>query len=93
MALSTRHRASIYRSLAPLLGDEEADAMVAEFPAREGDELVTRDILRAELAEFRSDMAEFRTDMADRFRRQTVWTTSTMIAGLGLAALIARASG
>ena len=86
MALSTRHRASIYRSLAPQLGDEEADAMVAEFPAREGDELVTRDVLRAELAEFRSDMA-------DRFRRQTVWTTSTMIAGLGLAALIARAGG
>lgn len=79
MALSARHRVSIQRSLVPILGDEEAEAMVAAFPAYEGDELVTRDFLRAELAA--------------RFRRQTAWTASTMIAGLGLAGLIARIGG
>ena len=30
---------------------------MAEFPARDGDELVTKDFLRAELAEVRSDLS------------------------------------
>jgi len=51
MILSTKHRSSIYHSLRPLLGDEEADALLAQFPAAEYDDLVTRQFLRAELAE------------------------------------------
>ena len=60
MPLSTKHRSSIYRSLSPLLGEEEAGALLNEFPAGEGDELVTKQFLRAELADLRGDLrAEF----------------------------------
>jgi hypothetical protein len=107
MALSTRHRSSIYRSLAPILGEEEADAMLNEFPAAEADELVTKGDLRAGLAEVRTEVAEVRTEvaevrteiaglrseMSDRLRQQTVWTAGALFAGCGLAAGLAQAFG
>lgn len=42
MALSVTHRRSIRTSLVPVLGEEEADALLAELPAKPGDEPVTR---------------------------------------------------
>jgi hypothetical protein len=43
--------------------------MLTEFPSREGEEPITREFLRAELAEFRAemrgDLADFRTESAD----------------------------
>ncbi len=62
MALDARHRSSIYGKLVPVLGEEDANALMTEFPSVEADELVTKQFLRAELAEFRS---EFRGDLAD----------------------------
>jgi len=62
MALDARHRSSIYGKLVPVLGEEDANALMSEFPSVEADELVTKQFLRAELAEFRS---EFRGDLAD----------------------------
>ena len=50
MALDTRTRSSIYQKLTPILGEEDANALMSEFPASEGDELVTTSFLRAELA-------------------------------------------
>ena len=49
MALDARLRSSIYQSLVPILGAEEANALMSEFPAREADELVTKQFLRAEI--------------------------------------------
>lgn len=73
MVLSQKHRSSIYSGLAPVIGEEEADALLSQLPTRIGDEPVTRDVLRAEMAELRTelkgDMADLRTelkgDMAD----------------------------
>ncbi len=62
MALDARHRSSIYGKPVPVLGEEDANALMTEFPSVEADELVTKQFLRAELAEFRS---EFRGDLAD----------------------------
>ncbi len=56
MALDARHRSSIYGKLVPVLGEEDANALMAEFPSIEADELVTRQFLRVELAEFRTDL-------------------------------------
>jgi hypothetical protein len=56
MALDAAHRASIYEKLRPILGDEDANALMSEFPAVEAHELVTKDFLRAELSELRSDL-------------------------------------
>lgn len=49
MALDAAHRASIYEKLRPVLGDEDANVLMSEFPAIEAQELVTKDFLRAEL--------------------------------------------
>jgi hypothetical protein len=54
MALDAAHRASIYGKLRPLLGDEDANLLMSEFPSVEAQELVTKDFLRAELAELKS---------------------------------------
>jgi hypothetical protein len=56
MALSQKHRAVLFDFLSPRVGEEAAEALMAEFPAREGDELVTKTYLRAELAELKSDL-------------------------------------
>ena len=51
MALDARTRSSIYRSLVPVIGADNANALMSEFPSVEADELVTKQFLRAELAE------------------------------------------
>jgi hypothetical protein len=88
VTLSTKHRSSIYRTLSRVIGEEEADALLSEFPTRDGDELVTKDFLRAELAEIRTELAEFRAEVTDRFRQQTIWMSSLMTALVGIVALV-----
>lgn len=50
MALDAAHRSSIYQKLVPVLGEDDANALMTEFPSVEADELVTKQFLRAELA-------------------------------------------
>jgi len=84
MALDARTRSSLFDKFAQLLGDHDANALMSEFPSVEADELVTKDHLRAELAltrtELREEIAALRLDMSERFHRQTVWLTSTVVA-------------
>ena len=54
MALDARTRSSIYDSLVPVMGEDNANALMSEFPSVEADELVTKQFLRAELAELES---------------------------------------
>jgi predicted O-methyltransferase YrrM len=51
MALDARHRSSLYLKFVPLIGEDDANALMSEFPASEAEELVTKQFLRAELAE------------------------------------------
>lgn len=51
MALDARRRSSLYEKFVPLIGEDDANALMSEFPSLEADELVTRQFLRAELAE------------------------------------------
>jgi ribosomal protein L29 len=62
MALDARSRSSIYQNLVPILGEHDANLLMSEFPSVEADELVTKQFLRAELAELR---AELRGEMAE----------------------------
>lgn len=64
MALDARSRASIDEALLPVIGEENANKLMSEFPSIEADELVTKQFLRAELAE--------------RFHRQTLWLVATV---------------
>jgi len=67
MAIDAAHRASIYEKLRPLLGDEDANVLMSEFPSTDADQLVTREFLLAESADLRTEMrteiAQLRTEM------------------------------
>jgi hypothetical protein len=89
MALSQKHRSTIFQKLEPILGEEEAEALLSQFPARDLDEPVTREFVRAELAEFRAevsgDIAELRTEMHQLVNRMFF---SLMGVAVGLGGLI-----
>jgi len=67
VALTEKHRSSIYQHLAPQWGDEVTQAFLSQFPARDGEEPITRDYLRAEMSdlrgELRDEMAGLRAEM------------------------------
>lgn len=69
MALDARTRSSIYQSLAPVIGDDNANALMSEFPSVEADELVTKEFLRAELA---LEVGGLRTEIAHLENRLTL---------------------
>lgn len=48
----------------PLLGKEDANALMTAFPSLEADELVTKQFLRAEIAEVRAEFAGLRGEFA-----------------------------
>jgi hypothetical protein len=56
MALSQKHRSNLYQHLAPLVGEEEAEALLSQFPSRDLDEPVTKEFVRAEIAGVRADV-------------------------------------
>jgi len=81
MVLSHKHRSALFDFLVPHVGDDAAEALMAEFPTTEGDHLVTRDHLRAELADLRADLSHLRVDLVFR-------VTGTMLGALALATTI-----
>lgn len=101
MALDAQHRSSIYLKLVDLIGNDDANALMTQFPSIEADELVTRQFLRAELAELRAELAELRaelrtelhTEMRALSNRLMAWTIATMFTGIGLAVASTRAFG
>jgi len=108
MTLDARTRSAIYEKLRPLLGDDDANALMSEFPTTDTDRPVTEAVLRAELAELRTEMhtelASLRAEMADTAgclraemhdlgRTMVMWNTGSVLAGMGLAATIARLVG
>lgn len=87
MALDARTRSSIYGKFAEILGDDDANALMSQFPLVEADELVTKQYLRAELgllrSELRGEIVDLRSDMLHRFHRQTVWLGGNVVASAG----------
>jgi hypothetical protein len=63
VALNTRHRSSIFQALSPIIGEEEADAMLSQFPARDLDEPVTKEFVRAEIGDVRAEIAGLRGEL------------------------------
>lgn len=54
---------------------------MSEFPSVEADELVTKQFLRAEVA-------ELRTEMVERFQQQTVWLGGAIAAATAVLAAL-----
>lgn len=98
MAIDAAHRSSIYQKLVPVLGEEDANVVMSEFPSIEAHELVTKDFLRAELAITRGDLraemgelrSELRTSMASLETRLTVrlgaaiGASTALLTGVGI---------
>lgn len=70
MSLNQKHRSALYQGLTQVVDDEEAvSEMLAHIPARDLDEPITRDHLRAEMVQLRADltaeMAQVRHDVTE----------------------------
>ena len=94
MPLTERSRHKLYETFTALIDDEEAvQEMLSDFPARDVEEPVTQDFLRAELqteigalrAELHSEIGGLRAEMHQSARATQTWIIST---GLSLAGLI-----
>lgn len=84
MALDARTRSSIYDSLAPLIGEDNANALMSEFPSVEAHELVTKQFLRAELAELRGGMGSLENRLTVRMGAGFVGITAILGALIAL---------
>jgi hypothetical protein len=67
MALAEKHRSVIYAHLVEQIGEEAAEAMLSQFPSRDLDEPVTKEFVRAEIADVRAEIAELRGEMRAEF--------------------------
>ena len=56
MALLEKHRSVIYDHLVEHVGEEAAEAMLAQFPTRDIDEPVTKEFIALQIAELRTEM-------------------------------------
>ena len=83
MTIDAAHRASIYEKLRPILGDEDANLLMSQFPSVEADVLVTRDHLRAELAEIRSEMGALETRLTVRLG-SAIAASTVLLTAVGL---------
>jgi hypothetical protein len=96
VTLSQKHRSTIYQRLQPILGEEEAEALLSEFPAQELDQLATTEFVRAEIAELRAelraDIAELRTEMHQLINRMFFTLMGAMVGLAGLVVAMARIS-
>ncbi len=67
MALLEKHRSIIYAHFVETIGEEAAEAMLSQFPARDLDEPVTKEFVEVQIAEVRREIAELRGEMHTEF--------------------------
>jgi hypothetical protein len=84
MALSQKHRVALYDHFLPQVGEDVTEALLAEFPAGEGDELVTETILRAELAELRVELHELAAGTNRRITNVALGVTGVLLTAGGV---------
>ena len=90
MPMTERSRHKLYETFTALIDDETAvQEMLSYFPARDVEEPVTKDFLRAELqteiGAVRVEIGDLRAEMHQTARATQTWIIST---GLSLAGLI-----
>ena len=69
MALTEKHRSIIYAHFVETIGEEAAEAMLSQFPARDLDEPVTKEFVQAEIADVRREIAVLRGEMQTEFAK------------------------
>lgn len=88
MALSQKHRSSLHLSLAPVVGTEEAEALLAEFPATYLNVPATKEFVRTEV---QVSVGALRAEMHQLFRRQTIWFAGIMLTCLSASTAVSAA--
>ena len=85
MSLSERSRSAIYQGLTEVIRDPQAvQEMISYFPARDVEEPVTKEFLRAELTLVRLEIAEIRTELHQELRRMQAWMIATAVTMSGV---------
>jgi hypothetical protein len=65
VALSEKYRSRFYEHFVEHVGEEAAEAMLAQFPSRDADEPATKDFVGTQVATVRAEMAQLRVEMAE----------------------------
>jgi predicted nucleic acid-binding Zn-ribbon protein len=65
VALLAKHRGTIHSKLSSVIGDEEAEALLAQFPSRDDEEPITKHHLDSELAKLRGELKDLRTEVKE----------------------------
>jgi hypothetical protein len=65
VAISEKSRSALYRGLVPIAGEEAVGEMLSYFPARDVDEPVSKEFLRAEIADVRTEIAAVKVTIAE----------------------------
>jgi hypothetical protein len=81
VAISEKSRSALYQGLVPIAGEEAVGEMLSYFPARDVEEPVTKQLLRAEIA-------GLRTEMHQLHNRLLVQLTATIIGTAGIAVTV-----
>ena len=63
MALAEKYRTIIYTHFVETIGEEAAEAMLSQFPARDLDEPVTKEFVHSEIVDVRRELAVLRGEM------------------------------
>jgi hypothetical protein len=82
MSADERSRHRLYRKLEEVLGSEEAGTLMDHLPPGGFGNLVTRDILRADLESLEHRLTSRMEQLA---RRLVMWTSSMVLAAAALA--------
>jgi hypothetical protein len=87
MTIDERSRQRLYRKLDEIIGSEEATTLMELLPPVGWADVATKQDLRLELQALRH---ELHADMERLARRVIMWTSSLVVAGLGLAFAVGR---
>ena len=63
MALTERSRSALYQGLSNIVDEEAVQEMMSFFPARDVEEPVTKEFLRAEMSDLRAEMSDLRAEL------------------------------
>lgn len=84
MALTERNRSALYQGLSTIADEEAVQEMLSYFPARDVEEPVTKEFLRAELSgvesSIRTDISAMELRLNDRINRAMGWNIATIVA-------------
>ncbi len=85
MALTEKSRSALYQGLSNVVDEEAVQEMLSYFPARDVEEPVTKDLLRAELSGMELRLNE-------KINRALVWSISAQVGtAIAMAAVLVAA--